>query len=79
MGQQLALDRLAADDHVQRRLGAQHARQPLGTAGTGNQTQLDFGQCNAAAGRGNAVVATERQLQAAAHRHRMDGGDHRFG
>jgi hypothetical protein len=42
--QHLALDRLAADDHVQRRLHAQHARQALRAAGTGDQAELHLGQ-----------------------------------
>ena len=68
--QQLALHRLAADDHVQRGLDAEHARQALRAAGAGHQAELHFGQRDLRARRGDAVVAAERQLQAAAHARR---------
>ena len=57
---------------------ADHARQPLRAARAGQQAQLDFGQRDLRAGRGHAVVAGERELQTAAHRHRVDRGDHRL-
>ena len=48
--QQLALDRLAADDHVQRGLDADRARQALRAAGARQDAQLDFGQRDRAPG-----------------------------
>jgi hypothetical protein len=63
-----SFDRLAADDHVQRHLDAQHARQALRATGARDQPELHFRQRHIAAGCGDAVVATQRQLQAAAHR-----------
>ena len=77
--QQFALHRLTADDHVQRGFHAQHARQTLRAAGAGNQAQLDLGQRNAGARRGDAVVAAQRQFQPAPHGHAVHGGDHRLG
>jgi hypothetical protein len=58
-GQHLALDGLAADDHVQSGLHAQHARQALCATGAGQQAKLDFGQGHAGARCRHAVVATQ--------------------
>ena len=65
----VALDGLAADDHVECHLDTHHARQALRAAGARQQAQLHFRQGHVAAGRGNPVMATEGQLQAAAHAH----------
>ena len=73
-GQHFALDGLARDHHIDGGLYAQNTRQALRTTRAGQQTELDFGQRNAGARCGDTVVATQRQLQAAAHGHRMDGG-----
>ncbi len=78
-GQHLALDGFAADDHVERRLHTDHAGQALRATGTGDQAQLDFGQRNAGAGRGNAVVAAQSQFETTAHGHRVDGRHHGLG
>ena len=77
-GQQFALDRLAADDHVERRFHAQHARQALRAAGAGDQADLDFGQRDQRTRRHHAVVAAQRQLQPAAHAHGVHRGHHRL-
>jgi hypothetical protein len=49
--QQLALHGLTADDHVQRRLHAQHAWQALRAAGARHQAELHLGQRNRRTGR----------------------------
>ena len=77
--QKLAFDRLATDDHVECRLDAERARQTLCATRARQQPELDFGQRDRAAGRGDPVMATQRQLQPAAHAHRMDCRDDRFG
>ena len=76
--QQFAFDRLATDNHVQRRLDAQGTRQALRAARARQQAKLDFRQGHAAARRGDAVLATQCQLQSATHAHRVNGGHHRF-
>ncbi|MCY1231944.1 hypothetical protein D9M72_444110 [compost metagenome] len=78
-GEQFALHRLAADDHVQGGFHADHARQALRATGARQQAELDFRQCHAGAGSGHAVVAAERQLEAAAHAHGVDGCDDGLG
>ena len=78
-GQQLAFHGLATDDHVERGFHTQGARQALRAAGSGQEAQLDFGQGHTATGCGNAVVATERQLQPAAHANRVNGSHHGLG
>jgi hypothetical protein len=53
----------------------QHARQALRATCAGHQAQLDFRQRHAAVpGAANAVMATQCQFQAAAHAHRVNGG-----
>ena len=74
-----ALDRLAADDHVERGLDAEHARQALRAAGARQQAELHFRQRDLRARRGDAVVAAERQLEPAAHADAVDRGDDRLG
>ena len=71
--------RRAADDHVERSLEADDARQPLRAAGARKDAQLDLGQRDLRARRRDAEVATERELEAATHRHGVYRGDHRFG
>ena len=78
-GQHFTLDGFAADNHVQRRFHANHARQALCAARAGDQAQLDFGQSNGGARRSNAVVTAQSQLQAAAHGDRVDGRHNRLG
>mmetsp|Transcript_21061 Transcript_21061/g.81577 ORF Transcript_21061/g.81577 Transcript_21061/m.81577 type:complete len:639 (-) Transcript_21061:1062-2978(-) len=76
--QHLGLDRLTADDHVQRRRHAQRARQALRAAGTGQQAQLHFRQRDLGARLRHAVMAAQAQLQATAHADAADGRDHRL-
>ena len=71
--------RIARYHQRQCRLDADQARQPLRAAGAGQQPQLDFGQTHAGIGTGHPVVATERDLEAAAQRRAVDGCNHRFG
>ena len=67
-----ALNGFARHDHVERSFNADHARQALRAACAGDQTELDFGQRDAGAGGGHAIVATERELEATAHGHAVD-------
>ncbi len=60
-------DRLAADDHLQRLFGADRARQALRAAGARQQADFYFGQCEQRVLRRDSIVATERQLEPAAH------------
>ena len=46
------------------------ARQALRAAGAGQQAELHLGQRDLRAGGGDAVVAAERELEAAAHARR---------
>ena len=78
-GQHFGLDGLAADDHIERGLYAQNTRQALRAASARDEPELDFGQRNAGAGCSDAVMATQCQLQTAAHGHGVHGGDHRLG
>ena len=63
----------------ERRLERRHPRQPLRAAGARQEAELHLGQRDLRARRGDAVVAAERQLEPAAHRHRVDRGDDRLG
>jgi hypothetical protein len=72
------LDRRAADDHVERLGRTDHARQPLGAAGTRQQAEVHLGQADQGAGRADPVVAAERELVAAAERQARDSGDDRL-
>ena len=78
-GQFFGRHRRARDDHVQRHFQAQLARQALRAAGARQDAEFDFRQGHLRAGRGDAVIAAQRQLQPAAHAHAMDGGNHRLG
>jgi len=59
---------------------ADQARQALRAAGAGQEAELHLGQAELrlARGRGHAVVAGQRDLQAAAEAAAVDGGDHRL-
>ncbi len=72
------LDRIAGDDHLERLLGANQARQALRAAGAGQQAELDLGQPDAGAGDGNPEMAGERQLEAAPQCRPVQCGDHRL-
>ena len=76
--QDFTLNRLATDDHVECGFHAQGSGQTLRAARARNEPQLDFGQGNAATRRGHAVMAAQRQLQPAAHHHRVQGRHYRF-
>jgi hypothetical protein len=54
-------------------------RQALGAASARQQAQLHFRQRDLRARHGDAVVAAQRQFQAAAHAHGMDRRHHRLG
>ena len=69
----------ARDDHVERGLQADRARQALRAAGAGQQAQLHLGQRDLRVGLAPRGSGAQRQLEPAAHAHAGDGGDHRFG
>ena len=72
----LRRDRIARQDHRQRLLDADQARQALRAARAGDEAELDLGQAEPRAGRGDAEMAAQRQLEPAAERravHRRDG------
>ena len=74
------VDEGACGDELQGLLGADGARETLRAAGARNDAELDLGQAELAHVLGrNAVVAAERQLQAAAESGAVDGGDNRLG
>ena len=70
-------DRAPGQDHVQRARLADHARQPLRAAVTGDEAELDLGQAHFRVARGDAERARERKLEAAAERVAVDDGDRR--
>jgi hypothetical protein len=68
------------EDHVERALEPDQPRQPLGTAGAGNETELHLGEREHGLGMigRDAVVAGERGLEPAAEAgavNRRDDGD----
>ncbi|MNQ70654.1 hypothetical protein D3C85_852980 [compost metagenome] len=69
----------ARDDHVQRMLQADHARQALRATGAGQQAQLHFRQRDLRALGGHAVVTAQGQFQPATHGHRVNRGHDRLG
>ena len=54
------------------------ARQALRAAGAGDQAELHFGQRDLRRAVGDAVMAAERELEAAAQRGAVDRGDDRL-
>jgi hypothetical protein len=70
---------IAAHDHLKGLLRADHARQPLRAARTGQEAQLHLGQAEARALHAHAVVAGQRHLEAAAESRAVDGGDDGLG
>ncbi|MCY1216180.1 hypothetical protein D9M72_280490 [compost metagenome] len=78
-GELLGQHRGARHDHVGGGLQADHARQALRAAGAGQQAQLHFRQRDLGALGRHAVVAAQRQFQAATHGDRVHGGHHRLG
>ena len=71
-------NRIARGDDVQSGFDAGDARQALGSAGAGKQAELDLGQADFGAGDGAAVMAGERNLEAAAEGGAVDRRDHRL-
>src|SRR5262249_61876040 len=69
--------RIAAQNHRQRLVDADQARKPLGAAGTGQDAELDLKQAEPGRGRGDAIVAGEGDLEAAAERRAEEGRDER--
>ena len=74
------IDRLALQQQLHRILRRHDARHALGAAGAGEQPDLDFRQAEPGLRvvRGDAVVAGQRQLEAAAEREAVDRGDPRL-
>ena len=68
----------ATEHQVERSLDADQARRALRAAAAGQQAQLNLGQTELGAGHGQPVVGRERDLQSAAERRAVDGGDHRL-
>ena len=71
-------DRIAADDHLDREFRADRARQALRAAGTRQQAELHFGQAEPGVLGGDAEMAAERDLEAAAERGAVNRGDDRL-
>ena len=61
-------DRIAAQDHLERRSDADEARQTLRSPGAGEQSPFDLRQGQPRFGCGDAIVARQRQLESAPHR-----------
>ena len=74
------LDRLALEQELHRVLRLHDARHALGAAGAGEQADLDFGQTKPRLRivGGDAVMAGQRQLEAAAEREAIDRGGPRL-
>ena len=71
-------ERRPRQDHLGRRLGPDQPRQPLRAAGAGDQAELDLRQAELRRRHGDAVMADQRDLEAAAERRAVDGGDDRL-
>ncbi len=69
---------LAGRHHLERQLRSDEAWQALRTAGTGQEAELDLGQAELRRADGDAVMADERDLEAAAERGAVDRGDDRL-
>ena len=74
------IDRLALQQQLHRILRRHDARHALGAAGAGEQADLDFGEAEPGLGifGGDAVMAGQRQLEAAAERQAVDRGGPRL-
>ena len=57
---------------------AHETRETLGSAGTGNEPELDLRKGDLGVGEGHPIVAAERELEAAAHAGAADCGHHRL-
>ena len=71
-------DRIAADDHLDRELRTDRARQALRAAGARQQAELHFGQAEPGFLDRHAKVACQRDLEAAAERGAVNGGNDRL-
>ncbi len=71
-------DRIAGQDHGQRLLYADEARQALRAAGARDEAELDLRQAGARSRRGEAEMATERNLETAAEWRAVQRRDHRL-
>ena len=71
-------DRIAADDHLDRKLGTDRARQALRAAGARQQAEFYFRQAKPGVLGRDPEVAGERDLETAAERGAMNGGNDRF-
>ena len=72
LGALLCRDMFTGRHHLQRALGANDARQALRAAGARQETELDFRQAAFGGGNRDAIVAGERNFEAAAQRRSMD-------
>ncbi len=72
---------LSGQDHVERGADADQPGKPLASAGAGNESELDLRKAELRLGvvGGDAIVAGERQLEAAAEAGAVDGGHDRLG
>ena len=68
----------ARKNEVERIFDPRKARQALCATGAGHEPELDFGQADLRRGRGHAVMAHQRDFEAAAERCPMQSGDHRL-
>src|SRR5712664_798629 len=66
------------EDHAHGALQTDLARQPVQSAGERGEADMRFGQCEPRILGGNDQVAGQRNLEATAHRHAVDGGDDRL-
>ena len=73
-----ARERRSRHDHVERGLHADEARQALRAAGARQEAELHLRQRDGRGRRGDAEVAAERELEAAAHRRAADRRDDRL-
>ncbi len=79
LDQLVARNRSTAGHHLQGHVHRQDARQALRAATAGDQADVHLGQGHLCARRHHTVVTTQRQLQATAHHHTVDGGHDRLG
>ena len=70
--------RVAGEDELERPFRPDEPRQALRAAGAGQEPELDLGQADAGARRRDAVMAAERELEAAAERRAVQRGDDRL-
>lgn len=75
----LARDRRTRNDHVQRGIHSDQARQPLGASSAGQDAEHHLRQAELRATRHHAVMATHGDLKATAERHAVDRRDDRLG